>query len=149
MFGYDFSMDLPWSRKQKKTKKKNDLQKREFSSKGWKLSCLCARGLHGPDFSGPAYWKNYLSSARPAWPVGKVTFHLPARPGTLVKSPLICRPSPGLGSGPGSCISLSQPFVRSCAWKIKTIILLFTAKTFLHIWMIHVNFILFSSTQTY
>ena len=83
---------------------------------------------------GPACWKTSL---------------LIYRPGPFDKSFLICWPVLGLGSGQCLCRPLPQPFVRSCAWKVKTIIPLFTAKTFLHIWMIHVNFISFSSTQTY
>ena len=71
-------------------------------------SCLvCCRGQHGPIFQaqgcpgpnsflfcwpGPTRWKNRLSFASPARPVGKTSSHLQDRPSPLEKSSLICRP---------------------------------------------------------
>ena len=42
-----------------------------------------------------------------------------------------------------------QSFARSCTWKVKTSNAIFIATIFLNVWMTRVNFILFSSMQTY
>ena len=85
-------------------------------------------------FVGPVRWKNRLSTAGPA--VGRIASHLP---GPLEKS--WAGPGTSFASGSGPCRPLPQPFVRSCSWKVKTIIPLFIANTFLHNWMTYVNFI--------
>ena len=87
----------------------------------------------------PVRWKNRLSL--------EIALHLPAWPGPArLKNH---EPGTGLASDLGQCKNLPRHFVRSSSWKVKTTIPLFIANTFLHISMTHVNFILFSSMQTY
>ena len=74
---------------------------------------------------GPDHWKNRLSFG------GPLKNHGLSQAGLGM----------GLASGSGLCRPLPQPFVRSCSWKVKTMIPLFIANTFLHNWMTYVNVI--------
>ena len=100
----------------------------------WEILQLILKRKISVEVCTGLFFRSGPSPARP-----ELISYLPAQPGPLEKSR--AGPGTGLASGSGPCRPLPQPFVRSCAWKVKTIIPLFIANTFLHNWMTYANFI--------